>query len=308
MNKVFREKYLLVFLGLFCSFLWGSAFPAVKTVYSEFRVLEGSFSMPLLLAGIRFFLAAVMILSFYYISEKTLKLPQKKHLLTILLIGIFQTFSQYVFYFLGMANITGGKASILVSSEVFFTFIFAHFIFFDDKINKSKLIGLILGFIGVIIININKELNWEFKLVGEGFLMLSALSSAISFVLIKKISKNINIIYLTGWQMLFGSFMLFFIGIISYKDNIYTITLKGSIILVYAALLSATAFTIWNNLLKHYNLTKIGIYKFSTPIFGVLLSIIFLPEDRFSVNIIISMIFVALGIISIYYKKENKDI
>ena len=77
--------------------------------------------------------------------------------------------------------------------------------------------------------------------------------------------------------------------------------------LAYLSALSAVAYSLWGVLLKHNPVSKVSIYSFMIPVFGVLLSNLLLAEKSNVpiINLIITMVLVSTGIIMLNYKKEN---
>ena len=103
----------------------------------------------------------------------------------MLVLGVFQTILQYTFFYIGLANTTGVKSSVLNGLGVFFTILSACFLFRTEKFNLVKLCGCILGFGGVVLINFGGDFSFDFTILGEGFIIFSGLSSAIAAGLVK---------------------------------------------------------------------------------------------------------------------------
>ena len=61
-------------------------------------------------------------------------------------IGIFQTTLQYIFFYIGMANTTGVKGSVINASNAFVSIIVAHFLVKGERMTWKKGVGCILGF------------------------------------------------------------------------------------------------------------------------------------------------------------------
>jgi drug/metabolite transporter (DMT)-like permease len=188
----------------------------------------------------------------------------------------------------------------------FIVVIIAHFYYKDDKINKRKSLGLILGFLGIIIINLGNGFNVEFNFYGEGFIIISTLLGSVGTIMGKELSKTINPFVITAWQMLLGSSILLMFGLPRLAPGAITFTAKGVILLFYAALLSATAFSLWYSLLKYNKAGEISIYKFVIPVSGSILSIIFLQGEVFTINTFMALILVCLGIIVINNKRKSE--
>ncbi len=99
--------------------------------------------------------------------------------------------------------------------------------------------------------------------------------------------------------MFIGSLFLIIAGSLGLEKGI-TFTIEGFGLLLYLGFISAAAFSMWTILLKYNGVGKISIYKFTIPIFGVLLSYIFLGGERLlGANVVLSIILVAVSIILI---------
>ncbi|SHH29521.1 DMT family transporter [Clostridium grantii] len=303
-KKFLTKKSNVIILAIFCSILWGSAFPTLKVSYIELSMNSADMIGKIVLAGMRFFIAAIMIFLFLiFVLKKSIKIS-KSDIIKLLILGLIQTTFQYFFFYTGVSNTTGSKSSILTSVGSFIVVIIAHFYYKDDRINKEKSIGLILGFIGIVIINLGNGFNVDFNFYGEGFIIISTTLGSVGTIMAKELSKTINPFVITAWQMLLGATILLIFGLPQLSPEAITFTLKGWILLIYAAILSATAFSLWYSLLKYNKAGEISIYKFVIPVSGSILSIMFLEGEVFTINTFIALILVSLGIMAINYKKS----
>ncbi len=297
-EKILSNKLYSSLIAIGCAILWGSAFPVLKVAYQEFGI-ETAVSGRILLAGIRFFLASMIL---FLISSKSkeglFKLGTKKYL-CLFLLGIFQTALQYYFFYNGLANTTGIKASVLASGGTFFMVLLAHFVYTDDKMSKAKTIGLVTGLAGIIIVNWGKDFTWIFTVQGEGFLIFTGIVNAIGTIIAKRMAKDINPFRISAFQMLFGSILLMLLAFISKEKPVLQFTALGTGLLIYSAFLSAIAFGLWYALLKYHKAGEITIFKFIIPVSGSILSSIFLPEEFFSFSIIAALSLVSVGIFSV---------
>jgi drug/metabolite transporter (DMT)-like permease len=305
-KKFLIKKSNVVLLAIFCSILWGSAFPTLKVSYIELSMNSEDMIGKIVLAGMRFFIAGIMLLVFLiFLLKKSIKIS-KNNFMKLFILAIIQTTFQYFFFYVGLSNATGSKSSILTSVGSFIVVIIAHFYYKDDKINKRKSLGLILGFLGIIIINLGNGFNVDFNIYGEGFIIISTTLGAVGTIMAKELSKTINPFVITTWQMLLGSSILLIFGLPQLSSDAIVFTFKGVVLLFYAAFLSATAFSLWYSLLKYNKAGEISIYKFVIPVSGSILSIIFLKGEVFTLNTFIALIFVSLGIMAINYKIKVK--
>src|SRR6056297_605679 len=99
-EKFFSNKLYSSLIAIGCAILWGSAFPTLKVAYREFGI-ESAVSGRIMLAGIRFFLASLLLFIFSFKSKERLFKLGKKNYLTLFLLGIFQTTLQYYFFYNG---------------------------------------------------------------------------------------------------------------------------------------------------------------------------------------------------------------
>ncbi|ALP89315.1 MULTISPECIES: DMT family transporter [Clostridium] len=300
-EKFYTNRRNIVLLATLCCFLWGSAYPAIKGGYELFNISGGDIPSKLIFAGYRFALAGIIVLWVQIISKKNIFVLNKKEIVQVTLLGIFQTTLQYIFFYIGLAYTTGIRSSIINGTGAFFSILLAHFIYKNDRLNVNKIVGCIVGFIGVIIVNLNGQdfFASSFSIQGEGFVMLAALILSASSIYGKKITQNQDASIVTGYQLFIGGLILLLLGYIS-GGCLSGFTFKSTSLLIYMALLSSVAFAVWTQLLKYNKVGIISIFNFLVPVFGSLLSAIFLGENIFDIKILISLIFVCLGIYMVY--------
>ncbi|KNF08658.1 permease of the drug/metabolite transporter (DMT) superfamily [Gottschalkia purinilytica] len=304
MKRIFTKKINVIIISIICATLWGSAFPVLKVSYEKMGIEASDIFSKIYLAGIRFFMASILV---FIVAKVVLKLKlgiKAEHFKDVLFIGILQTTLQYFFFYIGVANTSGIKSAILQSSGTFLVVIFAHLIYNDDKIDTRKVISLLLGFGGIFIVNIGKGFDPTFKLMGEGFLIASALMSSFSTIYVKSVSKKINPVLLTGWQMLLGSIVLLVVGKVGMQGKTLVFESISFSLLIYGAFLSATAFLLWNVLLKYNKAGEISIYRLFIPISGSILSVIFIKGEVFTIKLLIGLSMVVLGIILLNLKRN----
>ena len=300
-EKFYTNRRNIVLLATLCCFLWGSAYPAIKGGYELFNISGEDIPSKLIFAGYRFALAGIIVLWVQIISKKNIFVLNKKEIVQVTLLGIFQTTLQYIFFYIGLAYTTGIRSSIINGTGAFFSILLAHFIYKNDRLNVNKIVGCIVGFIGVIIVNLNGQDFFvsSFSIQGEGFVMLAAFILSASSIYGKKITQNQDASIITGYQLFIGGLILLLLGYIS-GGCLSGFTLKSTSLLIYMALLSSVAFAVWTQLLKYNKVGIISIFNFLVPVFGSLLSAIFLGENIFDIKILISLIFVCLGIYMVY--------
>ncbi len=307
-NKSLLEKpTMVVIVAVLCCLLWGSAFPCIKLGYQLFDIPSGDSSSQILFAGIRFTLAGILVILAGSMMQGKLLKPSKTAIPKVLKLCMFQTVLQYIFFYIGLAHITGVKGSIVNAVNVFFTILVSCLLFRLEKLDRQKLIGCIIGFAGVIIVNLGGEFDMSFTFLGDGFLMISAFAYALSSVLIKIYGKDENPVMLSGYQFAAGGLIMILAGL-AMGGRLNVVTFQGILLLLYMAFISAGAYTLWSLLLKYNPVSKVAVFGFCTPIFGVILSAVILGESTsFQLKTLIALMFVCVGIIIVNYKKKQEN-
>ncbi|MGN1180295.1 MAG: DMT family transporter [Suilimivivens sp.] len=279
-NQTFLERTFVVCLfAMLCCFLWGSAFPCIKIGYRMFQINSDQTMSQILFAGVRFTLAGVLVILFGSIINRKILVPKKSSCKNIMIICLFQTVIQYLFFYIGMAHTSGVKASIVEASNVFLAILVANVIFHQEKLTLSKIAGCIIGFAGVILINLTGSgLDAGMSLTGEGFILISAAAYAVSSVLIKRFSAEENPVVISGYQFMVGGLIMILIGVAGGGNLKPTSALSG-LMMLYMALISAVAYTVWGILLKYNPVSKVAVFGFMNPVFGVVLSALLLNES-----------------------------
>ncbi|MBN1057404.1 DMT family transporter [Clostridium botulinum] len=303
-RKLYTNRKTIVILAIISCILWGSAYPAIKVGYELFNIGTNDIGSKLIFAGYRFAIAGILVLVMELINRKNIFKYSLKEFGEITLLGSTQTALQYLFFYVGLSYTTGVRGSIINGTGTFASIILAHIIYKNDKLNFNKILGCIIGFIGVIIVNLNgKSIGGQgFSLKGEGSLMIAAIIFAASAIYGKKITQNKDASIVTGYQLFIGGIILSILGFI-FGGHLKGFTSKSTMLLIYMALLSSIAFAIWSQLLKFNKVGVISVFNFLVPIFGTLLSAIFLKENIFDIKILISLILVCSGIFLVYNEK-----
>lgn len=312
MEKVskFQDKKVVLLLSLFCMFLWGSAVPATKLSYEALAFAQDEVFTRIYFAGLRFFIASVLVFIYLLIIQRNhpehrLNRLSGKDWRLLAYIGILRITICYYFYYISLANISGVKGSVFISASTFITVLIAPLAVKDDKLNRSKVIALILGFAGIIVANISKGFDMNFTMKGEGYMLISGLFTAIVEILVKPKSEGVSAPVITWGQLLFGSIPLILVGYLGLERSLNWTGLSVSL-LVYGSIISAVAFILWYELLKVNKAGEIAIYRLFIPIFGSIISAVLLPDESFTIALVLGLILVVLGIVVLNTYERNK--
>lgn len=292
MNLIKEKRWAIIF-SLMAMLLWGSAIPLIKLTYIEAGILPNDPGGKIFIAGIRFFMAGLLTYIYFFLFNRQKVERDKINYKFIIILALIQTTLQYSMYYIGLSNTLGSLAAVIQASNAFITVIISVILIADEKFTKRKVAALIIGSIGIIIINLKDAGNFHFKLTGEGFILIATTLNALASVLIRKYGRDQNSFLMTGTQFLLGATPLIIIGALSHTSPV-NVSLKFFLMLCYGAFISATSFTIWTSVLQRHSASEFGIYKLFIPIFGTILSVLVLGEEL-TIYIILGLIFVLLG-------------
>lgn len=305
-EKFFTKTIIVWFGALLCCVLWGSAFPCVKIGYKLFDIQAQDTMTQILFAGIRFAFAGIMVIALASIGKKKLIIPQKNTWIRAVKLSSFQTIAQYFFFYIGLAHTTGVKASIVEGVNVFVAIVVASLIFHQEKLTGRKMIGSIIGFSGVVLVNLaGSDGNLRFNFLGDGFVFLSTFAYAFSSVLLKSYSKQDEPVILSGYQFFIGGLFMALVGLL-FGGRLSVITASGCGMLIYLAFVSAAAYSLWGTLLKYNPISKVAVFGFMNPVFGVILSAVLLAEgSSLGLSSLGALILICIGIFVVNYEKTE---
>lgn len=306
-GHILQKTWMVWLCAMICTALWGSAFPCIKTGYALFHIGESQTASQILFAGIRFFLAGILAILIGSIGQRKLLVPKRSSIPKIFVLCMFQTVIQYLLFYIGLAHTTGVKGSILGGTSVLFSILIVCLIFRQETFTSHKLLGCIIGFAGIVIVNLNGAgMDMSFTFTGEGFMILSSLSYALSSIFFKRFSADDDPVTLSGWQFLAGGAIMIVVGVLS-GGQVKGFTVPSTLLLIYMGIISAVAYSLWGMLLKYNPVSWITVFGFMTQVFGVLLSAVILKEKgAFGPKTLIALILVCIGIYLVN-RKTGRD-
>ncbi len=280
------------FYAIVACLLWSTAFVGVKAG------LE--YMPPLTLAGIRFLLAGAMLLPFCG-GLGALRRVLQLHRKTLVAASLLNTVFLYALFFVAIQFVRGAQAAIMIGASPLVSATVAHFVMENDRMTRSKLISIVFGLCGIILLAIAGK-PWEPVGAREcgGLLLLLCASITGSFgnvVVAKGRSVTLHPVALASLQMIIGGVVLLVAGLTleSFPDE--TLPLRFYIVLGWLAFISAAAFAIWFHLLQRVPVSELNLWKFMIPLAGAALSWMLINGEHPDVLSLLGMSFVAVGII-----------
>ncbi len=273
----FKYWVLLIFLGA----LWGSAFMFIKVATPEYG--------PVALVNARLIIASLIFLPIL-LRKKYLPLlaPIWKHVLVLSVINNMIPFTLFSFASLGSSS---NILAILNATTAFNTMVIAYF-WINESVTFKQIVGLILGFIGVIIL-VNPQ-NSEATLISSISCLAAAAFYSLSTVFIQKNSAKTNKLVLIGWSIVFSAVLMMPISYIYLPESIPSFEANISAVWL-GAVSTGLGFLGYVRLIDKIGAVKTSIVAYFLPVFGILWGYIFLDE-KISISVVIGCLVVLMGI------------
>ncbi|MEA3513774.1 MAG: DMT family transporter [Campylobacterota bacterium] len=268
------------------SAIWGSAFVAIEYSLSDFP--------PFIIAFMRIFLASLFILFFVFLNK--LSFPKDiKTWFMLILIGILNNAIPFYLISWGQQYISASTASVMLAMGPFIALLLSHFITNDEKITFFKLVGVVLGFIGVFILLGDDFLSGnEDSLYGKIALLFAVSGYILSGFLIRKIS-HVHVLVCSSSMFITASFMMLpFLFFVSFDT--FEIFSLPFLAIVYLAIIPTAA----ASLLRIKLVQKVGVQFMSQvayliPLFAIFWSWVFF-DDMPNKVVFIALVFIFTGL------------
>jgi drug/metabolite transporter (DMT)-like permease len=257
-----------ILMGVSFSFIWSSAFTSAKIIVTA--------ASPLMVLSLRFLISGLLGIALARMLGQKIQL-NKGEWTVVVIIGISQNALYLAFNFIAMQWIEAGLAAIIASLLPLVVAGVCWF-FLGEKTGFIGLLGLTVGFGGVLVIMLDKlsgssaSLGMTLCLIG-----VAALAAATLYVG-RMMSSNKNVLMIVGLQMLVGSIALFPFSLIF---ETWSIEWSTSFLLafLYTILFPGLLGTlIWFFLVRRIGPVKAATFHFLNPFFGVLVAAIILSE------------------------------
>jgi drug/metabolite transporter (DMT)-like permease len=292
-----------IFVFILLSIIWGTTWLAIKVTIEAIPPFMG--------AAMRFIVAVIFLFLYAQFKGTSLKLT-KSDLKPLFISAILLYFFDYGLIYWGEQYLSAGVTAIFFATYPLFVGIFANFVFKNELFNRYKFVGVIIGFSGVLIIFYEQlfKTNFNFLVtVAVIAIIISAVSAALSTIIVKKHLHHVNAVPLSLHQMVWGVLSLLAMSILSGEVDNITITFRGMAAVVYLGLFgSALAFVMFYWLLKKVSAITISFIIYITPVVALIADWLFFGE-RIALRTVIGMLLIFSGIaISQRNKRAPKKI
>ena len=276
-KSIFQQPLWVTIFALTAAIAWGWAYPLIKLGFSEFAISADMTASKMLFAGIRFCLSGLIVLAIAGSKKRDFKVRRPIDWWYILLFCMMNTTLHYAFFYFGLSHSEGSRAAILNSLSVFSVVIFACIFFKSDRMTVKKIIGCIVGFAGILSLNLGGAESGKFTWLGDGMIILNALCGASASLLTRGLGKRVDVFVGTGYSLAIGGTLLIIPGLMM-GGELPQITLLGITYLLLLIAISTLGFTLYNKLLTCNPVGKVAIYNSLIPVVGAVTSCLCLDE------------------------------
>jgi len=283
-----------VFTGFLCA-VFGANAVAIKISLAGL----GAFTA----AGLRFSMAAVAIFLWATITRRSFGI-KKGQAYQLLVLGIM-FFVQLSLLYLGLSRTNASRGTLLINTQPFFILFLAHFFIPGDGITKRKVLGLLMGFAGLVLFFLQREGITSDVQVGDLLILTTAFFWACSTVYMKRIINAYDPFQLVLYPMIFSVPFFFLAGLLWDGKMIEYVNSNIVISLLYQGLVTGSfGFVAWNGMLRKYGAVSLHSFIFIMPVAGVLLGGLILGEP-ITLNIILALLLIVSGILVVNLKTRR---
>ena len=298
-DELLNKKWAVPIGATLCALLWGSAYPVIKYSYAALAI--DSVPDRLMFAGARFMLAGVTVWLFALAVRRRPPTIPRERIGSAVLYGVLQTGLMYILNYIGVANTTASKTSMLTASSAFFAVLLAPIFFRGERLTALKAAGAAVGFSGVILVNLG-GLSGGFGFGGEGLVLLAAILNTAGSFVGKRAARGMEL-EMTAYQLMIGAALILAAGLV--MGGSFVVTAQGMLLTVYLAFVSAAAFALWTALLTRHEAGRVLIFNLLIPVFGSVWAFVILGERQiFDPMFLLSLALISLGIFMVNHTKN----
>ena len=283
-----------ILLSLFVMALWGSLYPFVKIGYIAFEIDGTDIPSILMFAGVRFAICGLIMCIIAFFKKDKIEAPKTKTIGVILLIGLFSIILHYSFTYVGLSSTDSSKTALIKQIGALLYVCFAFLFFKSEKFSVFKIVGAVIGFLGIVAINFNP--NGITFTLGDVLIILASICIVVSNILNKAIAKNNSPFWINGVSQFFGGAVLIIVAFCM-GGSMLNFNFKSALVFSYICTASMIGYVLWNYVLKSCDLSNLFIIKFAEPLFACLFSAILLNENILKWEYLISFVLISIGII-----------
>lgn len=265
-----------IFWAIIACLLWSTAYAGIK--------LGLQYDTPLHFAGIRFIISGLMILPFTIKPSAYIQMIRDNRKV-VLSVMVLQTLINYTLFYFGMDLVPGALGAVIVGSQPLVTAVVAAMMHEEEKLTRRKIITIIFGISGVILISAGRQafrLGTAVEFLGVILILGANIATATSNVIVSLKSRGMNPLVLSSFSLGVGGLILYLVSlpieapVQVHKPPVYWFDL------VWLSFMSAFAFSLWFKLLQRpgVKVSELNLWKFIIPVVGAILSWLLVPGEN----------------------------
>jgi len=298
-----------IFWAIIACLLWSTAYAGIK--------IGLQYDTPLHFAGLRFIISGLMILPFTVKPGVYFRMI-RENWKVVMIVLVLQTLINYTLFYIGMDMVPGALGAVIVGSQPLVTAVVAAMMHREDPLTKSKIVTIIFGIAGVILISAGRQafrIGSAIELLGVFFILLANIATATSNVVVSLRGRGIDPYVLSSASLGIGGLILYLISF----------PLEGGgrdldhavywMILIWLSFMAAFAFSLWYKLLQRpgVKVSELNLWKFIIPVVGAILSWLLVPGEKPEWLTITGMIIITLSLMLFFlgngrFSTRNKSI
>ena len=303
MERIFKSKTGCILTAMIVCLLWGSLYSFIKIGQPAFGIVSGDIPSIMLFAGFRFVICGAVMVGVACAGQRKFVLPDKISVVPIFWVALITIVIHYSFTYIALSIGQSSKAAILKQIGFLLLSCFAFLFRKEDKFTINKLIGGVLGFAGVIVVNIS-DMGFDFA-IGDVLILLASICSVAGNIISKNAYDKCNPVTVTAYSQLFGGIILVAAGLIMGGRLNPGKSAMG--VLIYICMASIIAYVLWNMLVKYNDMSFMSVLKFMEPLFAVFVALLVFPEtESFKAEYIVSLILMIIAVVVINLKRKIK--
>ena len=298
-----NKKGNTIFWAIIACLLWSTAYASIK--------LGLQYDEPFHFAGVRFIISGIIILPFTVSPRIYLKIVQENWRV-IGMVTFFQIIVNYSLFYVGLQLVPGALGAIIAGSQPLVTALLVSMIHDEDKLTRRKVITIICGIAGVILISVGRQVfrfGTASELLGVGMILVANISLSYGNILVSLKSKGINPFVLSSSALFSGGLILYLISIPAEGLSSQPFPFDYWIILLWLSFMAAAAFSIWFKLLQRpgVKVSELNLWKFIIPVAGAILSWVLVPDEKPELITITGMVIITGSLIMFFSNDKEHN-
>ncbi len=275
---------------LFLCVVWGTTWVGIKMTLEGFP--------PFLGAAARFAVAILALFAYTRWTGVSLRVKRRDFLAISVSAFLMYTLDYGLVYW-GEQHLSAGVTSIFFATFPLFTGVWSNFLFRQEPFRWHKFSGLVLGFVGVVVVFYDQLLATQFShlvVLATLAIISGAAGGAMAVIIVKKYLAHLHPISLSFHQMLQGIFFLGMFGILLEHSAAIHFNARVGLALLYLGLIgSALAFTLYYWLLQHMSPITLSLIIYITPLVALLVDYL-VYREVVALRTVLGMLIIFAGI------------